>query len=341
MSGAVKALLASLVILTLLVVGAGAVVYGYLQRVGVVGASDPGKRVIVIIPRGSKASEIGDLLAKKKVIPSGFGFQIITFLEGGGDKIQAGRYRLPLGLNARDALARLSKGAMSQDSYRVTFQEGSWLTDFAATLQKEGDIPSKDFMKYVKSGKVRSEYGPRGGGSLEGLLFPSTYEVGEREGAASVVKRLVNEFDERATTLKIGRAPGLSPYEAVIVASMIEAEARIPQDRAKISAVIQNRLDAQMALGIDATLRYALRKRGGALTVSDLAVDSPYNTREVAGLPPTPVGAPGEASLRAAIHPANGDWLYYVVSDCRGHHAFSESYDQFLADKATYEALDC
>lgn len=341
MSGAVKALLASLVILGLLVGGAGAVVYGYLQRVGVVGDSDPGKRVNVVIPRGSKASEIGDLLAKKKVIPSGFGFQIVTFLEGGGDKIQAGRYKLPLGLNARDALARLTEGAMAQDYYRVTFQEGSWLTDFADTLQKDGDIPAKEFMKYVKSGKVRSQYGPKVGRSLEGLLFPSTYEIGEREGAASVVKRLVDEFDHRAKALKIGRAPGLSPYEAVIVASMIEAEARVQGDRAKISAVIQNRQQIGMALGIDATLRYALRKRGGALTVSDLAVDSPYNTREVAGLPPTPIGAPGEASLRAAIHPADGDWLYYVVSDCRGHHAFTESYDQFLADKSRYQALNC
>ncbi|MBA3630581.1 MAG: endolytic transglycosylase MltG [Actinobacteria bacterium] len=341
MSGAVKALLASLMILAVLVGSAGAVVYGYLQRVGVVGDSDPGKRVTVVIARGSDASEVGDLLARKKIIPSGFGFQIATFLEGGGDKIQAGRYKLPLGLTAKDALARLTKGARAQDYYRVTFQEGSWLTDFAETLAKEGDIKEKAFMEFVKSGKVRSKYGPPGGRSLEGLLFPSTYEIGEGEAAASVVKRLVEEFDERATALKIGQAPGLSPYEAVIVASMIEAEARVESDRAKISTVIQNRLHAQMALGIDATLRYALRKRGGALTLSDLAVDSPYNTREVGGLPPTPIAAPGEASLRAAIHPADGDWLYYVVSDCRGRHAFTESYDQFLADKARYRALTC
>ncbi|MBA3350193.1 MAG: endolytic transglycosylase MltG [Actinobacteria bacterium] len=341
MSGALKALIASLVIFALLVGGAGAVVYGYLKRVGVVGDSDPGKRVTVVVPRGSSAREIGDLLAKRKVISSGFGFQIATFMEGGGDRIQAGRYTLPLGLTAKDALARLKQGAPAQDYYRVTFQEGSWLTDFARTLQKEGGIKSTDFMKYVKSGKVRSDYGPKSGRSMEGLLFPSTYEIGEREDAGSVVKRFVVEFDKRARALKIGRAPGLSPYEAVIVASMIEAEARAPEDRAKVSAVIQNRLDAGMALGIDATLRYALRKRSGALTLSDLAVDSPYNTREVAGLPPTPIGAPGEASLRAAIHPADGDWLYYVVSDCRGRHAFTESYSQFLADKARYEALNC
>lgn len=341
MSGAAKALIASLAILALLVGGTGAVAYGYLSRVGVVGDSDPGKRVTVVIPRGSNGGEIGDILAKKKVIPSGFGFQIASFLEGGADRIQAGRYRLPVGLTARDALARLSRGAPAQDYYTVTFREGSWLTDFAKTLQKDGDIPAKEFMKFVRSGKVRSKYGPPGGRSLEGLLFPSTYEIAEREDAESVVKRLVSEFDKRAGALKIGQAPNLSPYEAVIVASMIEAEAQVPADRAKISAVIQNRLEAEMALGIDATLRYALRKRSGELTVSDLAVDSPYNTREVAGLPPTPIGAPGESSLRAAVHPADGDWLYYVVSDCSGHHAFTESYDQFLADKARYQALNC
>jgi len=116
------------------------------------------------------------------------------------------------------------------------------------------------------------------------------------------------------------------------VASLIEAEAKVDEDRAKISRVIYNRLAEPMSLGIDATVYYALGRRGGALTESDLAVDSPYNTRRFAGLPPTPIALPGRASLEAAINPEPGPWLYYVLADQSGVHTFSESYDQFLDD---------
>ena len=178
---------------------------------------------------------------------------------------------------------------------------------------------------------------------MEGLLFPSTYQVIERDTPRSIALRLAEEFDKQAGAVDFSRveALGISPYEAIIVASMIEAEASVPEDRDRIAAVIYNRLEENMALGIDATVLYALGEHKEELTTEDLQVDSPYNTRQVTGLPPTPIGAPGAESLAAAANPAEGDWLYYVLSDCDGHHAFSVSYDEFLQNKAAYQELSC
>ncbi|HZJ03096.1 MAG TPA: endolytic transglycosylase MltG, partial [Thermoleophilia bacterium] len=126
---------------------------------------------------------------------------------------------------------------------------------------------------------------------------------------------------------------GVSPYQVVIIASLIEKEARIPEERAKVSAVIYNRLEEGMTLGIDATVRYAVKKWTGPLTRSDLAVDSPYNTRVETGLPPGPIASPGLAALEAALQPEEVDYLYYVLQDEAGHHFFTASYDEFLQAK--------
>ena len=333
-------ILASLVALALLAAAAGFV---YLTLIGVFGASKPGRKVAIRIPRGSTASDIGALLEKKRVIQSAQGFRIRAFVDGGAEAIQAGRYRMPRGLTAGDALSWLSENRPIQDLADVTIREGAWVTDFADAVAAQTSVSADAFLAAANSGKVRSKIQPRGETSLEGLMFPSTYEVRRRDTALDLVELFVDEFDRRIARLDLGEVKdrGISAYEAVIVASMVEAEARVQGDRDKIAAVIYNRLEERMTLGVDATIRYALRKRSGPLTQSDLAVESPYNSRLVPGLPPTPIGAPGMASLKAAADPAAGDWLYYVVSDCKGHHAFSVAYEDFLDDKARYEQLDC
>ena len=228
-------------------------------------------------------------------------------------------------------------------SVTVTFPEGSWLTDFARIVGRETHISRRRFLSMARSGRVRSALQPADVDTLEGLLWPSTYQVDENDTATSLLRRLTDEMDERVADVDLEepRKRGLTAYEAVIVASMVEAEARVPSDRPKIATVIYNRLARGMSLGIDATVAYAIGKRGGGLTDEDLAVDSPYNTRIHTGLPPTPIGAPGMASLRATAEPATGNWLYFVVADCDGRHAFSDSYSEFLADKAAYQALQC
>jgi UPF0755 protein len=316
----------------------------YLRSIGFLGSSDPGKQVEVVIKKGATVNEIADELERAGVIRSTFGFRLATFVEPGAEDIQAGRYRLPTGLTARDALkALLDEGPLGEEFVVVTFPEGYWLEEFADQLANNSDVPASEFVRLATSGEVRSDYQPRSVDTLEGLLFPSTYQIGAKEGARAVVSKLVREFDRRIKGLDVNRARelGLTPYEALIVASMVEAETFQDSERGKVARVIYNRLEAGTPLGIDATVLYALGERKQELTESDLAVDSPYNTRVVAGLPPTPIGSPGIASIKAALNPADGDWMYYVLSDCEGHHAFSVDYEDFLQDKAAYQNLEC
>lgn len=338
-----------LVVLFLVLVGFLAVPaiggYLYLRSIGVYGSSDPGEEVVILVPKGADAAEVAEVLEGKGVIPSALGFRVAVYLDGGFDDVKAGRHRLPQGLTARDALSLLTQSTpQSEDEMIVTFPEGSWLIDFAQTLEKKTDISGRAFYKLVAEGGVRSELLPPGGETLEGLLFPATYRIGAKEGARSVARRLAAEMESRAEeagVLEAGEELGITSYEALIVASLVEAEAKVDEDRAKIARVIYNRLEKSMPLQIDATVYYALGRRGGTLDPSDLATDSPYNTRLVVGLPPTPIGAPGAASLEATMHPEEGEWLYYVLIDCEGHHAFSESYSEFLDNKRVFQGLDC
>lgn len=315
----------------------------YLRSIGVGSQSDPGKKIEVVIPSGSTAESIGKLLEERGVIESAFGFRVAAYLEGGAEKIQAGRYEIATGLSAGDALERLLADGPIVEFVTVTFPEGSWLTDFARILDEKTHISGDEFLKLVSNGKIESQYRPEGIDTMEGLLFPSTYQIVEKDTAGSVATRLAGEFEEQVDSLDFSRAEdlGVTPYEVVTVASMIEAEAVLDEERPMVARVIYNRIEEDMALGIDATVQYAIGKHKEELTVSDLAVDSPYNTRKYPGIPPSPIGAPGLASLEAALDPAEGPWLYYVLNDCEGHHAFSESYDEFLENKAVYRSLEC
>jgi UPF0755 protein len=315
----------------------------WLRSLGVLGSSDPGRVVEVEVPEGASASEIGELLADAGVVKSALGFRIRAWMEGGAGNIQAGSYELHTGLTARDALTVMVASGPLVEFTTVTFPEGSWLTDFARIVGDETHISRGAFLQIVRKAQVGSSYLPDDVDTLEGLLFPSTYQVIDKDDARTLATRLVEEFERQMERIDLSRVRtmGYAPYEAITIASMIEAEARVTEDRPKIAAVIYNRLDEGMRLDIDATVLYALGEHKAELTSEDLAIDSPYNTRLYAGLPPTPIGAPGMGSLEAAGAPADGAWLYYVLADCEGHHAFSETYEQFLADKAAYQALDC
>lgn len=330
----------ALLVVAGLLVGAAGAGYLYLRSIGTFGTNEPGRPVSIVIPEGSSALEIGELLESEGVIKSTLAWRIALFLEGGGEDIEAGNYDLFTDLTAPDALGLLSKGA-SVDFVTVTFPEGSWLEDFARIVGRDTHIARAEFTEALESGEVTSELKPDDVDTLEGLLFPSTYQVIEKDTAVTLAQRIVTEFEKQVAAVDFAEVEGFSPYEVVIIASMIEAEAKVDGERRKIASVIYNRLEVGEKLGIDATVLYALGEHKDTLTVSELAVDSPYNTRLYAGLPPTPIGAPGIESLRAAADPAPGDLFFYVVSDCEGHHAFSETAAQFARDKAAYQALEC
>jgi uncharacterized YceG family protein len=174
----------------------------------------------------------------------------------------------------------------------------------------------------------------------EGLLFPDTFELEKGAPAADLVQLQLQDFKRRtaAIDMKYARSKNLTTRDVVTIASMIEREAQLEKERPLIAAVIYNRLHDGMPLGIDATIRFATGNYDEPLTESELAVDSPYNTRTHAGLPPGPIGSPGLASIEAAAHPAKVDYLYYVVKPgACGEHSFSSSAAQFEADVARYD----
>jgi UPF0755 protein len=316
----------------------------WLHSIGVYGSSDPGREVAVTIPEGANAEEVGTILVDSGVISSGLGWRIYLFRHGGSEDIQAGDYMLRTGLVPEDALAEiLEEGPAGPEVWRVTFPEGLWLTEMAARLEEGTDLSGAKFLRLVEGAKVPSSLLPEDVDTLEGLLFPSTYEFLKDATERDVVLRMVEQMEEQLADLDLSMAGkvNLTEYDIVTIASMIEAETRVDEERPKVARVIYNRLSQGIALGIDATFLYALRERKDSLTASELAIDSPYNLRQNVGLPPTPIGAPGAASLQAAADPAQGDWLYYVLADCEGNHAFSSSNSEFLQDKRAYQALEC
>jgi UPF0755 protein len=292
-----------------------------------------GEAIAFVVPPGSSAGQIADLLEAEGVITDARIFRLYLRFEGGGP-FQAGEYTLHRNSAMGDVVSALGEGPQ-QTFTRVTVPEGLTLREIPERVARNEQFSAEAFQAALDSGEVRSQYQPDGA-TLEGLLFPETYTVNEREDEQALLGRMVGSFDQVAAELGYDEAQarvGLSAYETVIVASLIEMEAKSDEDRTKISRVIHNRLEQGIPLGIDATFYYALGRRGGSLTQSDLAIDSPYNSRTNVGLPPTPIGIPGRASLQAAIEPEPGPWLYYVLQDQRTH-AFSESYDDFLRNKA-------
>jgi UPF0755 protein len=184
-----------------------------------------------------------------------------------------------------------------------------------------------------------ARYGAKNAESLEGFLFPDTFELRSRAPVGDLVQLQLEDFKGRlgGVDLRYARSKNLTTYDVITIAAMVEEEAMLDKERPLIAAVIYNRLREGIPLGIDATIRFATGNYTEPLTESELATDSPYNTRLNAGLPPGPIGNPGLASIEAAARPAKVDFLYYVVKPgtC-GEHAFSSSDVEFQADVARY-----
>lgn len=225
---------------------------------------------------------------------------------------------------------------------RIVIPEGSTATQIAQIARAHH--LSGDYLKAAATARQLSpaHYGaPAHEHSLEGFLFPATYELYAGASAATLVAKQLAAFDESFSSTDAARAKalGITPYQLLIVASMVEREASLSRERPLVAAVIYNRLRRNMPLGIDATLRYALHNDyTHPLTEAELHSSSPYNTRTHTGLPPTPISNPGLASIEAAANPARVSFLYYVAraDGCPGQ-VFSSSYAQFEHDAAAYQ----
>lgn len=314
---------------------------GFWLKTKIDPSGGPGAKVNVDIPLGSSSADIAALLDEKNVITSARVFRLYLKLKG-ASSFQAGLYRLRENSSMGDALGALDDGPALPPASFLTIPEGKVLAQIAKRVGTLPRLREQAFLAAAASGRVRSRYQPADQPSLEGLLFPDTYRVEERETELDVLRTMVSTFDDVAASLGYDQAKartGYSAYQVIIVASLVEAEAKDDSDRAKIARVIYNRLARRMPLGVDAAFYYTLPldRRGTPLRRSDLDRAGPYNTRQQPGLVPTPIMAPGKASLEAALNPEPGNWLYYVLKDRRTH-AFSSDYQQFLRDKRAAQA---
>jgi UPF0755 protein len=252
----------------------------------------------------------------------------------------AGAYTLQEDMSYSDAIDALTTLPVER-TITVTIPEGFSRKQIAAIVADAG-LPGNYMKASVKSPLLNpAKYGGRKAKNLEGFLFPATYELAADANVQALVKHQLRAFKDRLSGINMRKAKSknLTVFDVITIASMIEREVSVPEERPLVASVIYNRLKQGIPLGIDATTRFAVGNYTEPLTQSQLDSQSPYNTRVHAGLPPGPIGNPGEDSIRAAANPPDTDYLYYVVKPgtC-GEHAFSSSYEQFERDVAAYNA---
>jgi UPF0755 protein len=322
-----------LVLVVMGLIGAGLAGIWYQRQVHPSGA--PGPAVAVKIPPGSSTQQIAAILATTGVIKSPQAFRVYVKLKGAAN-FQAGDYTLHRPDDFDVIIKALKKGPEYVFTGKfLTIPEGFTLAQIAERVGKIPGRTSAAFLAAAQSGTVRSQYEPAGSNNLEGLLYPDTYQVEKTDDETAILRKMVTAFDAAATAAGVDQAQakvGVSPYEAIIIASLVEREGKVPQDRGKISRVIHNRLAQHIKLQIDATVLYALGSHKTVVLFKDLEVDSPYNTYKIPGLPPGPIASPGRASLEAAVNPEPGDWIFYVKCQATGEHCFSNNQTQFNRD---------
>ncbi len=322
----------------LAVVVAGAVLFSWLIFQPFAGDGD--EKVRIFIPKQSGVGKVSDILDSNGVVTSAFFFEARVTVSGSRGDLKPGHYTLRKGMNYGAALSALKKGP-PRNIINVVIPEGLSRRDIAKIAKKEG--VSGSFMEASRKSRVLDpvDYGAsKKTDTLEGFLFPATYELKRGADAVVLVTRQLGAFKRefKKVNLSYARSKNLTPYDVLIIASMVEREAMLAEERPVVASVIYNRLKKRMPLGIDATIRYGTNNWSRPLKESELKSDSPYNTRTRVGLPPTPIGNPGLSSIKAAARPGKTGYLYYVVKPgtC-GEHAFSSSEEKFHSDRDRYQ----
>jgi uncharacterized YceG family protein len=297
-----------------------------------------GKQEIVTIPAGASAGDVADLLTSHDVVSNGTLFEWRLKLAGDESKILPGRYVLAQDMSYGAAIDKLTS---SGGQVTITIPEGEDRTQIAATVKDLG--LSGDYLAASKSfqGFDPSKYGAQNPKSLEGFLFPATYQLDPGASVDQLVSEQLQAFRQNiaGVSMSYAKSKNLTLYDVLTIASMIDKEVQVPSERPLVAAVIYNRLSRGMPLGIDATTRYEFHNYTGDITESQLKSPSPYNTRINAGLPPTPIGNPGLAAIQAAAHPAKVNYLYYVLkANGNGQHCFTASGAEFNQLVAAYNA---
>lgn len=312
-----------------LLVCLGLVVIGFLAWSAAwyedqVGGSGAGAGTVVAVSEGSSVSAVAARLARQHVVSSTLAFRFYLFFHG-TPVVQPGDYLMH---HHEGYSAILSTLAAGPDVFPVTIPAGFTVFE---TASRVGEIPRHDasaFLALATSGAVHSPWQPPGSTNLDGLLGTGTYLLLPGESNKTLLEKMVERFDveaDRAGLAQGAAALGVTPYQAVTIASIVEKEGVYAQNLAKVSRVIYNRLAAGMKLQMDATVLYSENRDGGPVSSADLALNTPYNTYLYPGLTPTPICFPSLGSLHAALDPAPGNWLYFVLVSKDGTEAFSDT----------------
>jgi UPF0755 protein len=309
---------AALTISLLVVAGIGVVVWQFLLpslgnlSVSTPAAQDypgPGVGVIeVTIPQGATGAQMGTILQEQGVVLTAKAFSQAFGDNPDASGIQPGTYRLQLEMPAAEAVTALLNPD-NRVQTKVTIPEGYRLDQIVQKLSSVTTI-SEDDIRAAMEDTAATGLPAEAGGSYEGWLFPATYTFEPDTSATEMIKEMVAKTISVLDAHKVAEG---DRERVLIMASLVEREARSTEDREKVARAIMNRLDIDMALKIDASVAYGLNKSGADLTLDDLAVDTPYNTYLHTGLPPTPIASPGEDSIAAVLNPADGPWLFWVT----------------------------
>ena len=288
-----------------------------------------GTEQFVEIPAKAGSKVIGERLADAHIVTDPLTFRVALWLSGQGRRLKAGEYRFDRAMTPDEVIDKLARG----DVYVVpiTFREGLTVAEMAAVWEQRGFGPAAAFLEAAKDASLVHAI-DAGATSLEGYLFPSTYQLSRHTTASQLVRLMVEQF-QKAWTPELRQAAaarGLTAHQVVTFASVVEKETGRGDERPMVAAVYQNRYRIGMPLQCDPTVIYALTLAGkynGNLHHDDLQFDSPYNTYRYPGLPPGPIASPGKASLEAVVAPADVPYLYFVSRN-DGSHAFAQTLDE-------------
>jgi UPF0755 protein len=314
------------IVLVLGLAAAGAGGYWLWSRISTPYAAFAGDEVFVEVPPGESTRGIGRRLAEAGVVRDELTFRLAWRWQGRGRSLKAGEYRFTGEATPAAVIDRIARGDVFL--LPITFPEGLTFEEQAAVFERAGFGPAADFIAAARVPDRIRHLDP-GADTLEGYLFPDTYLLPRRTSAEALVARMTTRFEEMFDPAwrDEAAARGLTVRQLVTLASLVEKETARADERHVVSAVYNNRLRIGMPMQCDPTVIYALKLAGqwdGNITRADLRFDSPYNTYRYPGLPPGPIAAPGRASLEAALHPADVDYLYFVSRN-DGSHVFSRT----------------
>lgn len=328
------------VVAVLAVVGGGLVLYGRSQLEAP--SSTHGPVVTVTVQQGETVDQVASDLQSRGLIRSSFWFGWFAKIKNLAANLQAGQFKLDNGMGASAIIQKL-EAAPEAKVTNITFTEGMTAQQMADKVGKSSlGITADQYMAEVKGGSFNEPFlaSRPAGASLEGFLFPDTYAVPQGTTAHQLVQMQLDDFAHRTDGLLASPPNGLSAYQLVTLASIIEREARFDDDRPKVASAMYNRLAAGMPLQADSTVTYGLGITDREPSDAELHQDTPYNTYLHTGLTPTPIANPGLASLRAAAHPATTQYLFWVADGC-GHNHYSVTAQQHDQQVAQYLNSPC